>query len=156
MGLVGALFRVVGMSAVDQVVRASVFRLLVAGSREVTPSEVADSTGMAVDAVTRSLGRLADAHRLVLGDDRERVVMAHPFSAVPTGYRAEVDERSWWANCAWDAFGILALLGDGRVVANPLGRSESEWTVRDGLVEPGGVVHFVVPAARFWDDIEFT
>jgi hypothetical protein len=144
------------MNEVDRVVRASVFRLLVAGSREVTPSEVAASTGVTVGSVTRSFGRLADAHRLVLGDDRGRVVMAHPFSAVPTGYRAEVGERSWWANCAWDAFGILALFGDGRVVANPLGRSESGWIVRDGRVEPDGVVHFVVPAARFWDDIEFT
>lgn len=154
--MTGALCRVVRMNAVDQVVRASVFRLLVAGSQEVTASEVADSTGVAVNEVTGSLGRLADAHRLVLGAGRQRVVMAHPFSSVQTGYRAEVGERSWWANCAWDAFGILALLGDGRVVANPLGRSKSEWTVRDGRVEPGGLVHFVVPAARFWDDIEFT
>jgi hypothetical protein len=82
------------MNEVDRVVRASVFRLLVAGSREVTPSEVAASTGVTVGSVTRSFGRLADAHRLVLGDDRGRVVMAHPFSAVPTGYRAEVGERS--------------------------------------------------------------
>lgn len=144
------------MNAVDRVVRASVFGLLVAGSRDVTPSEIADSTGLAVDAVAESLGRLSDEHRLVLAGDRERVVMAHPFSAVPTGYRAEIGQRSWWANCAWDAFGILALLGDGRAVANPLGRSESVWTVRGGLVEPDGVVHFVVPAARFWDDIGFT
>jgi hypothetical protein len=144
------------MNEHDRVVRASVFKLFVAGSQQVTPSEITHSTGMGVDAIAISLNRLAYAHRLVLGDDRERVVMAHPFSGVPTGYRAEIGERSWRANCAWDAFGILALLGDGRVVANPFGRSDSEWTVVDGEVEPDGVVHFMVPAARFWDDIEFT
>jgi hypothetical protein len=144
------------MNAIDRVVRASVFRLLVGGSRDVTPSEIAASTGFAIDAVAESFGRLSDEHRLVLAGDGERVVMAHPFAAVPTGYRAEIGERSWLANCAWDAFGILALLGDGKAIANPLGRSESVWTVRGGLVEPGGVVHFVVPAARFWDDIGFT
>lgn len=144
------------MNSFDRVVRASVFGVLVAGSREVTSSEIAVSTGFTVDAVAESLGRLADEHLLVLAGDGERVEMAHPFSGVPTGYRAEIGERSWWANCAWDAFGILALLGEGRAVANPLGRSESAWTVRGGVVEPGGVVHFVVPAARFWEDIWFT
>lgn len=144
------------MNAVDRVVRASVFGLLVGGSRDVMPSEIAASTGLSVDVVVESLARLSDEHRLVLAGDGERVVMAHPFSAVPTRYRAEIGTRSWWANCAWDAFGILALLGDGKAVANPLGQSESVWTVRSGVVEPDGVVHFVVPAARFWDDIEFT
>ena len=129
------------MNAVDRVVRSSVFGSLVGGSRDVTPSEIAVSTGLAVAAVAESFSRLSDEHRLVLSSDGERVVMAHPFSAVPTGYRAEIGERSWLANCAWDAFGILALLGDGKVIANPPGRSESVWTVRDGLVEPGGVVH---------------
>ena len=33
--------------------------------------------------------------------------MAIPFSAVPTPYRVEAAGRSWFANCAWDSFGIL-------------------------------------------------
>ena len=82
------------MNEHDRVVRASVFKLFVAGSQQVTPSEIANSTGMAIDAIVQSLNRLAHAHRLVLGDDRERVVMAHPFSGAPTGYRAEIGERS--------------------------------------------------------------
>ena len=144
------------MNEVDRVVRSSVFGSLVGGSHDVTPSEIALSTGLAVDAVAESFGRLSDEHRLVLASDSERVVMAHPFSAVPTGYRAEIGERAWLANCAWDAFGILALLGDGKAIASPPGRSELVWTVRGGLVDPEGVVHFVVPAERFWDDIGFT
>jgi hypothetical protein len=155
-GRSGRLGRVVRMNEHDRVVRASVFELFVAGAQQVTASEIANSTGMAIDAIVQSLNRLAHAHRLVLEDDRERVVMAHPFSGAPTGYRAEIGERSWQANCAWDAFGILALLGDGKVVASPFDRSDSEGTVVDGRVEPDGVVHFVVPAVRFWDDIEFT
>ena len=144
------------MNATDRLVRASVFELLVAGSQDVTLADLSVSTGLPRRAVAESLVRLADEHRLVLSVERDRVVMAHPFSTVPTGYRAEIGDRVWSANCAWDAFGILALLGDGNAVASPLGRSESVWTVSDGVVEPGGVVHFVVPAARFWDDIGFT
>lgn len=144
------------MHAIDRTVRASVFELLAGGSVDVTPSVVATATGLSAGAVAASLLRLSDEHRLVLSHDGTRVVMAHPFSAVETPYRAEIGERSWWANCAWDAFGILTLLGDGRVVADPLGRSATVWTVRRGRVEPDGIVHFVVPAARFWDDIGFT
>ena len=36
--------------------------------------------------------------------------MANPFSAVPTAYRVPPDGRWWYANCAWDAFGILSAL----------------------------------------------
>ena len=42
--------------------------------------------------------------------------MAHPFSAVPTVHRVRAAGRSWYANCAWDAFGVLAALDvNGRV-----------------------------------------
>src|SRR5256885_7144555 len=41
------------------------------------------------------------------------VWMAHPFSAVPTAYPVVIGERTYWANCAWDAAGILSLVGDG-------------------------------------------
>ncbi len=81
-----------------------------------------------------------------------RVWMAHPFSGLPTPYTAEIGERSWFANCAWDALAILALLGDG--VAR--GEDSLVWTVVGGVVSPDGLVHLLVPARRFWDDIGFT
>ena len=42
--------------------------------------------------------------------------MANPFSGVPTPYRVVAGGRTWFANCAWDAFGICAALhADGRI-----------------------------------------
>ena len=42
--------------------------------------------------------------------------MANPFSAVPTAYRVLARDRWWYANCAWDAFGVCAALhADGRI-----------------------------------------
>ena len=144
------------MNTVDRAVRTAVFELLVTGSKDPTPSALAVTTGLAIDAVAASLNRLSVEHRLVLSADGDRVVMAHPFSGVPTDYQSQIGDRVWWANCAWDAFGILALLGAGRVVATSPGQPESVWTVNDGSVAPDGLVHFVVPARRFWDDIGFT
>ena len=86
--------------------------------------------------------------------------MLNPFSAVETPYRVEADGRSWFANCAWDALGIPAALhGEGRIEAEcPDCGERLELEVRGGELVSGGelLVHFVVPARRWWDDIAFT
>lgn len=102
--------------------------------------------------------RLHEAHALVLNPATDEIRMANPFSAVPTAYRVEAAGRRWYANCAWDAFGICAVLGDGTIEAScpdcgePFGVD-----VRDG--HPGDtslLFHCLVPAARWWDDIVYT
>ena len=80
--------------------------------------------------------------------------MAHPFSGVDTGYRAHIGERSWFANCAWDALAIVALLGaDGTATGRD---GVVEWQIQNGVVSPNGLIHMLVPAAKFWEDIGFT
>ena len=86
-----------------------------------------------------------------LAEGSHRVEMAHPFSGVNTGYRSVVGDRSWNANCAWDALAILALMGDGEAYA-PGADGDLAWTVDDGKVSPDGVVHLLIPASR--SDIE--
>ena len=101
---------------------------------------------------------LADAHVLVL-DEHGEVLMAHPFSAVPTPYRVETPTGDYWANCAWDAIAIPLILGtDGRTpTVCPHSGVRFDLTVVDGRVGPeGSVVRLPVPARDFWDDIGFT
>ena len=102
---------------------------------------------------------LHDAHALVLDADSDAIQMAHPFSAVPTAYRVLAQERWWFANCAWDAFGICAALGvDGRVEsACPDCDEPYTVEVRDrGIDRQDLLFHVLVPAAQWWDDIVFT
>lgn len=56
-----------------------------------------------------------------------------------------------------DALGIIAKLhGDGRVLASCRTSGEAmELSVRDGVLAGRGIVHFVVPARRWWEDIVF-
>jgi hypothetical protein len=106
-----------------------------------------------------ALRRLHDAHLLVLEPDRPEIRMANPFSAVPTPYRVEAAGRSWFGNCAWDAFGIPAALGvDGHVSSScPDCGEPIEIDVLDRRPEPADdVFHVLVPASRWWDDIVFT
>jgi hypothetical protein len=104
--------------------------------------------------------RLHEAHALVLQPGDTEIRMLNPFSAVETSYRVEAGGRSWFANCAWDALGIPgALHTDGRIEsACPDCGEPLELEVRAGELVRGRelLVHFVVPARRWWDDIVFT
>ena len=103
--------------------------------------------------------QLHEAHALVLEQDMSSIRMANPFSAVPTAYRVHVRERWWYANCAWDAFGICAAFSvDGRVEsACPDCGEPYAVEVRDRRIDrPELLFHVLVPAARWWDDIVFT
>jgi hypothetical protein len=69
----------------------------------------------------------------------------------------EAEVTSWFANCVWDGLSILALVGDGALETHsPATGQPIRFAVRDRIVAGEGVVHFLVPAARFWDDIGFT
>jgi hypothetical protein len=103
--------------------------------------------------------RLAEAHVIVLEPETTTVRMAAPLSAVPTPFRVETERGAFFGNCIWDGLGTVAMLGrNGRVVtACPDCREPLVFTVRDGELEPlDAVVHYAVPAARWWDDIGFS
>lgn len=103
-----------------------------------------------------ALRRLHDAHALVLADDGA-VLMAHPLSTVQTDYRARIDGRWLYANCAWDALGIPAMLGsDAQIEAlHPLTRQPIRFAISAGQLvgAEGGLVHFAQPFRHWYDDI---
>jgi hypothetical protein len=110
-------------------------------------------------AVTLAFERLARKHILVLEENGREIRMAMPFSAVETPFEVRAIERSWYANCAWDALGIPAMLGcDARIITRCGDCGEPlTLAVMDGEVVGGSeVVHFAVPAIRWWEDIAFT
>ena len=112
-----------------------------------------------VEEVRSAWRRLHDEHALVLDPRGEEIRMANPFSAVPTAYRVEAAGRSWFGNCAWDAFGILAALEtDGRIeTACPDCGEPLSLEVRDGRPDDETLLfHCFVPAAQWWDDIAYT
>ena len=119
---------------------------------------VAGASGLSETAVDEGWRRLHDAHALVL-DEGGEIRMANPFAARPTPYRVEAAGRSWFANCAWDAFGIgAALTADSTIHTEcadchvPL-----DLDVRVGRPDDTTLVfHVLVPAVSWWDDIGYT
>ncbi|MBA3476545.1 MAG: hypothetical protein H0T10_07320 [Actinobacteria bacterium] len=148
------------MDELDLRIRNHVYASFVQSATAPSVAEVAASTRLPEDEVAAAYQRLHEAHALVLQPDGSGIQMLNPFSAVATANRVEAGGRSWFANCAWDALGVPAALhGDGRIEsACPDCGETLELEVRDGELVRGRelLVHFVVPARRWWDDIAFT
>jgi alkylmercury lyase len=143
----------------DQQVRTSVYEAIF--TQGGIPSVAATAVGLtrAPDEVAAAFRRLAQGHVLVLQPGSDEILMAAPFSAVPTAFPVEAGGRVYWGNCVWDALGILAMLQrDGRVLASCGDCNASIiLTVRDGIiVDSSGVGHFSVAAKHWWDNIVFT
>lgn len=147
------------MNNEDVVLRNLTYRMFVEFGRPPTVHDLAVTMGAPPDDVWAGWQRLHNEHALVLQSHTRELRMANPFSAVPTAYRVHADNRWWYANCAWDAFGICAALHvDGRIAASctDCGEPVTVKVVNKQPDDESLLFHCVVPAARWWDDIVFT
>jgi ribonuclease HI len=141
----------------ERAVRLFVYRHFVETGRAPDIGSIAAAVSLDHPAVIAALRRLVAAHALVMAPASTHIWMAHPFSAVPTAYPVAARGRSYWANCAWDAAGIMALLDGGETRTRcPECGDALAIAVHDGRISGGGVVHFAVPPHRFWDNIAYT
>ena len=138
--------------------RRAIYDTIVRSGRAPTPAELAASFGTDEEAVANSYRALADAHVIVLRPGTAEIAWAPPFSAIPTSFRATAGSMSWHAPCAWDAFGIPAALKEDASIDAHCAWSGSRIAcgVERGVAYGEGVIHLLVPAARFWDDIAYT
>ena len=144
-------------SALERAVRLHIYQQFVETTRAPGAPAIAEALNAGQKEVAAALRTLAEARAIVLAPATHDVWMAHPFSAVPTDYPVETHGRRYFANCAWDAAGILSLLGDGesRTRCADCGAALSI-AVRGGRVHGTGALHFAVPPRRFWDNVAFT
>jgi hypothetical protein len=120
---------------------------------------VAERVGSDVDSVREAFSRLRAQRVLVLEADGESIRMAPPFSGVPTQHVVVVDGTSYFANCAWDSFGIPAALRRPGWLHSRCEQSGEALDLEIGLEGPppcDWFFHCLVPAAKWWDDIVFT
>jgi Alkylmercury lyase len=110
--------------------------------------------------VAAALAELAEQRHLAL-DSAGQITLAHPFSAIPMGFSVMGRATLWWGGCAWDSFALPHLVPDEPEVlvatTCPGCRRPHAWTVgREDPPSGDQVAHFLVPAARMWDDIVHT
>jgi hypothetical protein len=142
----------------DLVVRNATYARFVELGRAPTRADIADALGVERSAVHGSWERLHNEQAIVLGAHGD-LLMANPFSAVPTPFRVTAGRREWHANCAWDAIGICAALHcDGAIETRCADCDEAiEFEVVGGASSEATLLfHCLVPARTWWDDISFT
>jgi Alkylmercury lyase len=146
------------LSELDFRVRHAIYRTFAEGGIPLSAT-LANTLGLPLDDIRHAYARLHEAHALVLDPQTSEVRMALPFSAVATPHRVICGDRSWFANCAWDAFAIPPLMQCKARVESACADCDMPMAYQiegDDLRDAHGVVHFAVPAARWWDDIGFT
>ncbi|MEE2877317.1 MAG: organomercurial lyase [Candidatus Neomarinimicrobiota bacterium] len=147
------------LSQTDRKIRFFIYRHFIDTAEAPTSTIIAEQMKITETEVGVSLRHLESKHALALKPDSLNIWMAHPFSAIPTPFPVKTSDHIYYANCAWDALGIPALLGVN---------SETETTCLDcgttmtfgvqggQLSGSNGVIHFSVPPRNFWDDVGFT
>lgn len=141
-------------------VRLAVYTRFARQGRPPTVVELAHQYDVPPQQVRDALKELASARHLVLDEDGN-VVMAHPFSAVPLGFCVMGTSTLWWGGCAWDSFAMAHLLSwePALLVATtcPACTTPHAWNLTRTAPPAGDqVAHFLIPAARMWDDVVTT
>lgn len=140
------------------VLRRHVYAITTRRGLPPTVAELASLARVADHDVRSALQHLAAERMLVLQPDGE-ILMAPPFSTVPTPFVVDTSRFSAYANCAWDALGVPIMLRDpARIVTGCgcCGESMALSVTPDHAPEVSSIVHFAVPAAAWWKDIVFT
>ena len=143
----------------DQQVRLEIYNHLRETGTAPTNDKLADHLSISREELDSALHRLDSNHALVLNPDTKEIWMAHPFSAVPTPYPVKTSDQTYYANCAWDALGIPALLQVDSLTETACVDCQDSLTIGisdDNLIGSDYVIHFAVPPRHFYNDVGFT
>jgi Alkylmercury lyase len=145
------------MSAND--VRVEIYRSFVEEGRAPTTLEISHRLDQPIEDVARSFRELDGQDVIALVPNTDFIWLAHPFSAMHAPFRVFSDDRTWDAICVWDALGVLALTQrSGRVETTcpDCGEALTVTVTDDSIEDSDHVVHFEVPARRWYDNIGYT
>jgi len=140
-------------------VKLAVYRTTARLGAPPPPGVLATQLGVSLDEIKEAYSALAKRRLLALESDGLTIRMAPPFSGVPTQHRVRVAGIDYFANCAWDALGIPAALGQPGEVLSRCEQSLEPLCLRVGPNGPDPsrwLFHCVVPAAHWWKDIVYT
>jgi hypothetical protein len=136
-----------------------IYRSIANSAHIPTRAELAAHIGVVLSEIDAALSRLREKKLVFLARDSGEIVMAPPFSAVPTSFVVLAGGKPFYANCVWDAYGVAAALKQDAEIQASCGccGDPMRMAVKDGRPEPTeGVAHFAVPARHWWDDLTFT
>jgi hypothetical protein len=147
------------LSDFDRKIRLMVYRHFADTGRALAAVDVAAKLQKPKADVEDSFRRLEAVHAWALAPATVNIWMAFPFSAVPTPFLVEAAGRQYWANCAWDALSLPAILElNSQILARcaDCGSPITLPTQSGSLSASSVLIHFAVPPRRFWENVAFT
>jgi hypothetical protein len=143
---------------IDREVRRVVYEMTMGGGTPPLSRDVAHVLGVPQSDVLESFRRLADGHILVLQRDSPEILMAAPYSAVPTPFVVHASGTRSYGNCMWDALGIAAMVNTDAHIHTSCADcgTAAEVRIEGGEVRGEGLVHFALPVREWWNDVVFT
>lgn len=144
-------------SAFEKQVRAQVYDLTMRDGVPPLAARVADALQVTPREVLGAFASLGERRMLVVQADSGEVLMANPFSAVPTPFLVTTNGLKTYGNCIWDALGIAAMLHRDADIDTSCGDcgAAMQVRVRGDRAEGKGLMHFAIPARLWWKDIVF-
>ena len=140
-------------------IRLHIYEQMVETSVAPSVADTAQALACSHAEVEAGYRALAAARAIVLQPDSTTIWMAMPFSNMQTAFTVIAGGRAYYANCAWDAFGIPAVLGaDARIFTTcaDCGVVLERKVAAGHVTETRGLVHFALPVRRWWDDVGLT
>ena len=106
----------------------------------------------------RILLSIEEAHNLVLLPGTQRILMAHPFSAIATPFRVTIGSKRYYGNCAWDAVAFHIMLSRDIHIDSFCHHCSERISIdlKNGRAmskPPKPLVFLSMPAAKWWDSI---
>jgi hypothetical protein len=147
------------VTELESLLRVSAYRVTLARGSPPTVSELAVSCAASEAEVRDGLRNLTAARMLVVQPTSGELLMVPPFSSVPTPFAVRTAHYTTYANCIWDALGVPVMLREPAEIVTACGCCSESSIIRahrDAPPDGRGVVHFAVPARRWWDDVVFT
>ena len=140
-------------------IRIFVYDRLLACGLPPTCAEIGSHFGWSEHEARAKLGGMSIGKTILTHPATGEIWMAGPFAAGKTQYRVVGEHTTWWANCAWDMFGIAVIAGEEVRIETRCTDCGDPWTLSASPVEPttdDGLVHFLLPAREWYKDIGFT
>ncbi|HEX9333523.1 MAG TPA: organomercurial lyase [Anaerolineales bacterium] len=140
-------------------IRAFVYRHFAETTRPPLVNDVAARFALTPEEAVSAYKELHQRHALYLKPGTHEILMANPFSGVETPFKVRANNKTYFANCAWDSFGIpVVLRTDAEIEAacaqsgEPIQLSVANQRVQNS----DALVHFLIPFREWYNDLSFT
>ena len=140
-------------------IRAFVYDCFKETGRPPSVDDIATRFGLTHEEAVSAYEELNQRHAFFLEPGTHNILMANPFSAIETPFKVHTDDKTYFANCAWDSLGIPAALHSDAEIEAACSQSGQpiRLSIKDGRASSSdALVHFLVPFQAWYNDLFFT